>query len=206
MKRALKVVWRTLGVLVLGVNIAFAQEALREGDILFHSSNSAQSDAIARATKSPYTHMGMLLIKDGRAQVLEAADTVRYTALDEWIARGAGSQYVVKRLRDADQVLTENGVRELRRSAHSMLGKRYDAAFSWSDQRMYCSELVWKIYARALGVRIGKQARLRDFALHDPVVKRALRERYGKRVPLQERVISPAAMFAADNLVLVMQR
>src|SRR5688572_18487970 len=74
-------------------------EPLRDGDIIFHSSRSAQSAAIERATRSPYSHMGVILHRDGKPFVYEAIATVRYTPLATWTARGDGGKYVVKRLK-----------------------------------------------------------------------------------------------------------
>ena len=54
------------------------------------------------------------------------------------------------------------------------------------------SELVWKIYDRALGVQLGALQKLREFDLNHPAVRSKLAERYGKSVPLDEPVISPA--------------
>jgi Permuted papain-like amidase enzyme, YaeF/YiiX, C92 family len=71
---------------------------------------------------------------------------------------------------------------------------------------MYCSELVWKIYERVLGVRIGELQELREFDLTDPTVRTKLRERYGTQLPLDEPVISPAAMFESPLLELVAER
>lgn len=71
---------------------------------------------------------------------------------------------------------------------------------------MYCSELVWKLYDRALGLRIGELQRLKDFNLDDPAVRAKLRERYGDRIPLEETVISPVAMFRSPLLVTVVER
>ncbi len=173
---------------------------LREGDLIFQRSRSAQSQAIQLATHSPYSHMGMVLYRDGAYRVFEAGAGVRYTPVDEWIARGEGGHYVVKRLRDANGRLTPAGLKKLREQAEALVGKPYDSAFEWSDRRFYCSELVWKIYERALGVKIGTLQKIRDFDLSSPVVKAKLRERYGRRVPLDEPVISPAAMFESPLL------
>jgi len=49
---------------------------------------------------------------------------------------------------------------------------------------MYCSELVYKIYDRALGIKIGQLQRVRDFDLTDAAVQAKMRERYGSEVPL----------------------
>jgi len=72
-----------------------------------------------------------------------------------------------------------------------------------SDSRINCSELVWKAYERALSIEIGNLQRLREFDLSDPEVQRPMRERYGADLPLDEVVISPAAMFDARNVVTV---
>ncbi|MGN7916030.1 YiiX family permuted papain-like enzyme [Lysobacter antibioticus] len=173
---------------------------VRDGDVIFHVSRSSQSQAIQRATGSRYSHMGVILHRDGQPYVFEAIDPVTYTPLQRWIARGSGGHYVLKRLRTP---LTAQQATKLRGAAEAFRGRRYDLAFEWSDQRIYCSELVWKMYDRALGVRIGTLQPLRSFKLDDPAVKAKLRERYGERVPLAEPVISPAAMFDSPLLTTV---
>lgn len=173
---------------------------VRDGDVIFHASRSSQSQAIQRATGSRYSHMGVILHRDGQPYVFEAIDPVTYTPLARWIARGSGGHYVLKRLRTP---LTAQQTTKLRDAAEAFRGRRYDLAFEWSDQRIYCSELVWKMYDRALGVRIGTLRPLRSFKLDDPAVKAKLRERYGERVPLAEPVISPAAMFDSPLLTTV---
>lgn len=179
---------------------------LRDGDIIFHTSRSAQSVAIQRATHSRYSHMGMILHRDGRPYVFEAVSTVKFTPLAQWTARGEGGRYVVKRWRDADTRLDEAGAVRLREHAEAMAGRRYDLAFEWSDERIYCSELVWKAYERAFGIRIGETRRLADFDLTDPAVRVKLRERYGAAIPLQETVISPQAMFDSPLLTTVVSQ
>ncbi len=82
-------------------------------------------------------------------------------------------------------------------------GKHYDLYFEWTDDRMYCSELIWKIYKEATGLEVGKLERLRDFDLTSEPVQQKLRERYGDRIPLDETVISPASIFNSELLVLV---
>jgi len=179
---------------------------VRDGDIIFHTSRSSQSLAIQRATGSPYSHVGMVLFRGGRPFVLEAAQTVRYTPLDQWVARGEGGHYVVKRLADAQRALTGRTMEAIRGQARRFEGKAYDLTFEWSDEKMYCSELVWKIYDRTLGVQVGRLQKLKSFRLDDPAVRNKLRERYGASLPLEEPVISPGAMFDARNLVEVARR
>jgi hypothetical protein len=110
---------------------------------------------------------------------------------------------VVKRLKDADSVLTPATLRRMKATGEGFLGKNYDLAFGWSDERLYCSELAWKVYKRGAGIELGSLRRLRDFDLSHPLVQEKLRERYGERIPLNERFISPADMYHAEGLVSV---
>ncbi len=155
---------------------ALAAQPWHEGDIIFHTSRSAQSVAIQRATHSPYSHVGVIIFREGKPYVFEAISTVQYTPLSKWTARGEGGRFVVKRLKRA---LTETEKSKLRTAARVYEGKPYDLYFEWSDQRIYCSELVWKIYERALGVKLGELQKLREFDLTDAAVRAKMRERYG---------------------------
>ena len=174
--------------------------AVRDGDVIFQTSRSSQSVAIQRATHSPYSHMGIIFVRAGQPYVLEASATVRYTPLSEWIARGKDSKYVLKRLR---KPLTDSQVEKLRKAAKPFEGRAYDLTFEWSDSKIYCSELVWKIYDRALGVQLGELQELRDFDLSDAAVRTKMKERYGEKVPLDSPVISPASMFKTEALSAV---
>jgi len=194
-----------LAILLLAVSCCgnVSADQLRDGDIIFQTSRSNQSAAIQRASRSKYSHMGIIFLRDGKPYVYEAIGTVRYTPLDKWVSRGEGGHYVVKRLREADRLLTAGAVAKLRQAAKRFGGKSYDLTFEWSDDRIYCSELVWKIYERGLGIRVGRLQKLRDFDLSDTLVKAKLRERYGNHVPLEESVISPGEMFSAEVLKVV---
>lgn len=174
---------------------------VRDGDIIFQTSQSEQSRAIQLATHSPHSHMGLVLFREGRPFVFEAVSpSVRFTPLREWIARGEGARYVVKRLRDASVLADPNAPSALVKAATALAGRPYDPYFEWSDDRVYCSELVWKAYERGLGVQLGLLLPLVSFDLTSPVVKAKLTERYGDKVPLDERVISPASIFNSPLL------
>jgi len=177
---------------------------LQNGDIIFQTSRSSQSLAIQLATKSKYSHMGIVYIIKGKPYVYEAIQPVTLTALNDWIRRGKGSHYVVKRLRHVE-VLTHENLRRMRIVGERYSGKNYDSYFEWSDDRMYCSELVWKIYKEALNIELGEPQKLGSFDLTNLVVKQKLTERYGDTIPLNENVISPATIFASDQLVTVLR-
>ena len=183
-----------------------ADQKLKDGDIVFQTSRSSQSLAIQRATGSRYSHMGLIVHRDGKPYVFEAISTVQYTPLERWIARGTDKHCVIKRLATADTVLTPTALEGLRKAARKYEGRPYDFTFEWSDDRIYCSELVWKLYEGVLGVRIGELQTVRDLDLTDAVVRVKMKERFGENIPLDEPVISPASMFASPLFVTVKEQ
>ena len=198
---------RLLVLLLVVVGCAAGGEpTLRDGDIIFHQSQSSQSKALRLAMNSRYTHMGVVFFEDGSPFVYEAVGPVKRTPLGEWIDRGTEGHFVVKRLADADRRLTAEAIASLREAGERYAGLPYDLRFEWSDDRIYCSELVWKMYKTALGVEIGELQTFGDFDLSSPEVADKIKERYPEGLPLNETVISPASMFESDELVVVSQR
>ena len=183
---------------------AIANYQPHDGDVIFQSSQSNQSKAIEQATNSPYSHVGIIFIKNGKPYVFEAASKVIYTPLDKWINRGKNKTYVIKRLKNHS--LSQQEITSLKQVAHKFENKPYDIWFGWDDKYIYCSELVWKIYNRALKLKIGQLQTIKDFNLSSPVVKQKLKERYGNNIPYQETVISPVAIFNSPLLITVDKR
>ena len=176
---------------------------IRDGDLIFQTSLSGQSKAIQLATKSKYSHCGIIYREGDIYYVFEAVQPVKITPLDAWIARGENGHYVIKRLKNADKILTQDVLKKMKDEGIKLIGKSYDLAFEWSDDKIYCSELIWKIYQRAAGIEIGKLENLGDFDLTNEVVKEKMQERYGNKIPLEEIVISPSAIFDSELLILV---
>ncbi|MFN8416996.1 MAG: YiiX family permuted papain-like enzyme [Cytophagaceae bacterium] len=176
------------------------ENEIQNGDIIFQTSLSAQSKAIQLATHSTYSHCGLIFKEGDKYFVFEAVQPVKSTPLEKWIARGENHHYVIKRLKNADEVLTSQVLLKMKKEGEKMNGKNYDLTFEWSDDKIYCSELVWKLYQRATGVEVGKLEHLRDFDLSNPAVKAKLKERYGSNIPMDETVISPASIFNSDKL------
>lgn len=170
------------------------------GDIIFQTSKSAQSKVIQKATHSPYSHMGMIVNRNGQFWVLEAIQPVKYTPLQQWVDRGVNKHYVVKRYQTA---LTAIQQTKLVKNAEGYLNKPYDIYFEWGDDAIYCSEIVWKAYKNALGIELAPLDQLKSFDLTDLSVKALMKQRYGKSIPLQEKVIAPSALFNSKKLVLI---
>ncbi len=176
---------------------------VKDGDIIFHISTSSQSRAIQLATHVIYSHCGIIYIIKGKPFVYEAVGPVKLTALDQWIARGKNAHYLIKRLKNASVILTPSAIKKMILVGNEYLGKPYDQVFNWSDEQIYCSELVWKIYKKAIGIEVGKLQKLKDFDLSDHSVKQKLEERYHNNLPLDELVISPSSILQSDLLITV---
>ena len=72
---------------------------LRDGDIVFQQSMSPQSEAIQLATHAVYTHCGIIFKTGNNYFVFEAVEPVKLTPLSEWMARGKGGHFEIKRLK-----------------------------------------------------------------------------------------------------------
>ncbi len=175
------------------------QKGLKDGDIIFHTSTSSQSKAIALATNSNYTHMGIIFNYQEKLMVFEAVNPVKITPLTDWIKRGKNSAFVVKRLKNHEGFSALEKMK-LKKQGLKHLGKPYDLLFEWSDEKMYCSELVYKIYKEALGVELCPLEQIKDFDLSHPEVQSKIKERYKKPINPQEIIVSPDAIFKSEKL------
>lgn len=194
--------WIAVLALLLGWSAAAAEQVL-DGDIVFQDSGSAQTPAIQFATKSRYSHCGVVLLRKGEPCVFEAVSRVTFTPLQAWIKRGVDGHYVVMRLRDREKLLTPQSLSTMQSVALGFAGKPYDTKFLWGDDKLYCSELVWKVYERGAGVQLTALKHLHEYDLDHPKVKAKLKERFGAHVPLDESVVAPVDLLRSRLLVEV---
>ena len=192
-----------ISFLVVGFSIQSNYNNFKNGDIIFQTSLSSQSKAIQLATKSKYSHCGIIFKENNQYYVFEAIQPVTKTLLKKWIARGKNEKFVVKRLKNADKILTAKTLSKMREIGQQFVGKNYDLTFEWSDDKIYCSELIWKVYKRSTGIEVGKLEKLKDFDLSNPIVEMKMKERYGNKIPKNELVISPVSIFNSNLLKTV---
>ena len=176
-----------------------SDKPLKNGDIVFIVNPSGQGKAIQLATKSKYTHVGIVLIENGKTLVYHAIEPVSKNTFEQFVDMSSDGKYYIKRLKD-QSLLTEQSITKMLAEAKSQLGIHYDLGFNWSDEELYCSEFVWKLYNHALGIDIGKLRPLKDFDLTHPAVKDIMKKRYGKNIPYNENMISPGDMYDSDLL------
>lgn len=173
---------------------------LKEGDILFQETGGEQGKAIKLATKSRYTHVGVVLNYAGELLVLEAVGPVKKTKLKDFIGRGINKHYVIKRLKNAEDKLTDDNITKLKEEGDKYIGLPYDIYFGWQNDRIYCTELVWKMYKEVLRIELGRLEKLKDFDLSSFAVRLLMFKRYGLKIPYNEPVIAPSTMFDSKEL------
>lgn len=179
------------------------QQTLRDGDIIFQTSQSRQCEAVRIATNSKFSHCGIIYDIKGEKYVYEAVQPVKITPLKEWITHGQGNSYLVKRLKNADSVLNPSVLEKMKSYGSQFKNKDYDLYFEWSDQKIYCSELVWKIYKNGAGIELCELESLKNFNLENDLVKEILKERYGNKIPLEEKVVAPSQLVDSPLLETV---
>lgn len=180
------------GNILFGTRTVNVLDKIKEGDMIFQTSQSKQCEAIRIATKSKFSHCGIVYIQKGKKYVFEAAQPVKYTPLEAWIPHGKENYFVVTRLKNASTVLNPQTLQKMKTYGNRLNNKDYDIYFEWSDDKMYCSELIWKIYKNGAGIELCPLQKLKDFNLKDPKVQAILTERYGNTIPLEENVVAPS--------------
>ena len=198
-----KIIYIIIILLILFSCNKIPEQDLKNGDIIFQVSKSSQSKAIQIATGSKYSHMGIIYIENGKYFLYEAIQPVTLTPLNKWIKRGENSHFVVKRLKNRSKLISSKSIQKMKKTGEVFNKKNYDIYFGWSDESVYCSELVWKIYKNSLNIEIGELKKLKEFNLEHPVVSQKLHERYGENIPYNEPVISPGDMFDSELLETV---
>ena len=186
---------------------------LHTGDVVFHVSQSSQSEAIKDATNSEITHMGIIFIHEGKPHVYEAVSPsskprkhrVGLTPYPQWKNRGQGKRIWVKRLATHRAGLTKTIQSKMYQAGMRHKGKRYDRLFQWNKKRIYCSELVYDIYKRGAGIELGTVQRVRDLNLGAPSVQRLIQARLGKNLNQDERIITPISIFNDSRLYTVIE-
>jgi hypothetical protein len=185
--------------LIVASFLALTPYQPQDGDIIFHTGPSSQSEAIQIATESPYSHVGVVHIREGKPFVYEAISTVSLTPLRKWIARGNKKHFMVKRLKSD---LPPEKEKALHQAGKRFQGLPYDLLFEWSDNKMYCSELVWKIY-KSIGIELSPMRPMKDYKFDHPVVQKLLRARWGKNVDWDEPMVAPADLVKSKHLIKV---
>lgn len=150
--------------LFMFININFTFAKYNEGDIIFQISKSSQSKFIMYATKSVWTHCGIIVYKNNKPYVLEASNVVKLTSLKSFINRGRFGLFVIKHVIN----------KPVKVKYQKYLGIPYDSQFSLNNKLYYCSELVWVIYKEQFGIELCQPKSLSYYNINglEKVIKR----------------------------------
>lgn len=167
---------------------------VREGDVIFHTSQSQQSPLIQIATRSKITHCGIIVMKNGKPYVLETLNTLVITPLDKFIARGKGGKYWLKRP-NKENIKIKYG---------NYLGKPYDLAFKFDNGKFYCSELIYDIYKNQLGIELCEPKKVSDYLILGtdklPQIEKAMKKR---GITKEQYAVAPIDIFESVYLKTV---
>lgn len=208
MKRLFKTLLVLLGIAFVGVAVLYGSmipetltaqslpvdEVVREGDVIFQTTKTHQSVLIQIGTRSRVTHCGIVVMRDGEPYVLETLRTLVLTPLDEFIARGVGGKYWLKRSeRESIKIEYDH-----------LLGKSYDAAFSFDNDIYYCSELVYDIYKNQLGIELCKPKKIDDYLIlctdKIPQIENTMKRR---GITKEQYAVAPVDIFESEYLNVV---
>lgn len=203
-----------VGLFLSTAALAASEPQLQNGDLVFQTSQSQQSQVIQFVTNSRLSHVGIVEVaNDGQKYVIEAISHVSRTPLANWIARGTSGQYMVYRYNG----LTPSQQSAFVKAAKSKLGVAYDIYFSSHNGTLYCSELV-DVAARAIGITIGQYQTLGSLpGVNSQVAQGLIRQRWrghplcqnadslDECLPriLNDEMITPASEAADRNLTRV---
>ena len=193
-----------LGIVLIVIALPFMQIAketltaetgpvseVREGDVIFQTSKSQQSPLIQIGTRSKITHCGIIVMRGGKPYVLETLKTLVLTPLDKFIARGEDGKYWIKR----------SSKENIKIKYAKYLGKPYDLAFKFDNGRFYCSELVYDIYQKQLGIQLAEPRQVKDYLIlftdRLPKLKRAMKRR---GISKEQYAIAPVDIFNSEYL------
>ena len=179
-----------------------SQQSFNDGDIIFQSSQSEQCEAVRIATNSKFSHCGIIFNENGKCYVYEAIQPVKKTLLSDWVRHGIGKKYLVMRLKDST-LLNKSSLDKMKSYGKNLFNKDYDIYFQWSDENLYCSEYVWKIYKNGADIELCNLEKLKSFNLEDEHVKAILNQRYGQNIPLDENVVAPSQLANSNKLITI---
>jgi len=171
------------------------------GDLVFQSSpRGPLINTIEGATQSPYSHCGIVARRDEAWVVVEAVEPVKETPLAKWIARGRQAGFAVYRF----EAKYFDKLPAMIAAARRHLGKPYDMRYDFDDEKLYCSELIYKAFREATGEECGAVCRLGE--LNWRPYETFIRMLEGGGLPLERRMITPRAVSEAKQLKLVLRK
>ena len=180
--------------------VAYLKYEPKEGDLIFQSLPYSKLTAtIEGVSGSPYSHCA-IVARDPKSRdwiVYEAYNKVEATALRDFIFRGRDYGFSIYRL----QTKHEKFISDTLTASRKYLGLDYDLSYAMDDEKIYCSELIWKAFKTASKIELSKTEQLGQLNWR-PYIKNIEFFEKGP-VPLTREMITPVALAKSPDLDLV---
>ena len=170
----------------------------QHGDIVFQSlPHNTVIDAIEGCTNSPYSHCGIVVNRAEGWFVLEAIGPVQEKPLNRWIVQGRDRRFAVHRLKPEFRKRIPGMIA----ASERFMGKPYDIQYELDDDKIYCSELIYKGWLAATKESLGVLVKLGDlnWKPHEMVIRQI-----AHGLPLDRLMITPRDLAAAKQLDVVL--
>lgn len=173
--------------------------APKNGDIIFQSLKpSPLVIAIEGVTESSFSHCGIVFSEGNEFYVCEAFGSVEVTPLKEFLKRGREEGFAVYRLQKQHQ----KHIPSIINAAKSFLGHPYDVRYRMDDEKIYCSELIYKAWLTASPKQpIGRMRKLGD--MNWQPYEETIRYFEQGPVPLDREMITPVDLALAEEFELL---
>lgn len=166
---------------------------LHNGDVLFQSARSDQALAIFLATRSLYTHVGIVeKDPDGKIYVIQAANVVVKTPLAAWIKQSYGERLTITRFRG----LNADNAARIVHAAEKFEGTPYDFFFRMAPDQIYCSELIYHAFQNGAGISLGKLQPIGSLGIDNFAVRRIIKSRWRLDPDCQAKAMDFNACYA----------
>ena len=133
--------------------------------------------------------------RDGQWFVYEAYRGVSTTPLKTFLFRGRGGGFAVYRLLDGHR----HRIPQMLVCCETYLGRPYDIRYRLDDEKIYCSELIYKAYRDATdGERLGDLIRFGD--MNWQPYEFLIKQVEGGEVPVDREMITPVELARAWQL------
>lgn len=139
-----------LFTLIPQVEAELNSKELLTGDILLQPLNCWSCRLIEQQEDSEYSHIGIVIIDNGKVKVAEAYGQVQLVSLADFLKKTHPEKSVKVRRLDHHFFNFENFETKIKDSVNRFLGNPYDRRFLWENsingkEAIYCSELVYKV-------------------------------------------------------------
>lgn len=133
-------------------NYIAVENMVKNGDLIFIYSKKHQE--ISSISNYNYNHVGVLYRLSNVTFVYHVDKFVTETPLVIFLKDV--KNFEIKRLKNANVIITASNYNKMVEVGKTFFKLPLDKKLKWSDTKMYSSELIWKIYKKAINIELAK--------------------------------------------------